>query len=454
MLLICVDDLRPELGCYGHPQVLSPHIDKLAARGLLFERAYVQQAVCAPSRAVLLTGTRPDTTRIYGLSTPVRKAMPKVLTLPQHFKDHGYTTVSLGKIYHHRSDDNALGWSVPEWHPEGPWVGRGYRSDAAIAAVKKNDATTRGRKGIGPATDDADVPDDGYRDGVIADKAIAELRRLKGKPFFMALGFMKPHLPFNSPKRYWDLYQRDAIALPSFRQPPKDAPALALTNWGEMRQYTDIPQSGKLTDAKTRQLIHGYRACVSYMDAQVGRVLGELERLGLADDTIVLLWGDHGWKLGEYGSWCKHTNMELDTRSPIICHVPGQKNAGAKSTALVETVDIYPSLCEAAGLPLPKHLEGTSFVPLLDAPDRPWKRAAFSQYPRGKIMGYTLRSGRWRYTEWIDRKTKKVTARELYDHGASPVARANLAAAPEHKATVAALSQMLADGWQKARPTK
>jgi len=168
----------------------------------------------------------------------------------------------------------------------------------------------------------------------------------------------------------------------------------------------------------------------------------------------VLLWSDHGWKLGEYGTWCKHTNMELDTRSPIICHVPGQKNAGAKSTALVETVDIYPSLCEAAGLPLPKHLEGTSFVPLLDAPGRPWKRAAFSQYPRGKIMGYSLRSGRWRYTEWIDRKTKKVTARELYDHGASPVARANLAAAPEHKATVAALSQMLADGWQKARPPK
>ncbi|MFW6162324.1 MAG: sulfatase-like hydrolase/transferase, partial [Planctomycetota bacterium] len=217
VLFLPVDDLRPELGCYGHPMIQSPHIDRLAAEGLLFERAYVQQAVCAPSRASLLTGTRPDTTRIYGLRTPVRKRMPDVLTLPQHFRQNGYQTVSLGKVYHHRRDDNAKGWSVPAWRPSGPWKGRQYRTEESIAAMRERDATNPRKKGIGPAFEAADVPDNGYPDGVTADKAIEELRRLKaeGKPFFLAVGFLKPHLPFNAPKRYWDLYDRSTIQVPA-----------------------------------------------------------------------------------------------------------------------------------------------------------------------------------------------------------------------------------------------
>ncbi|MFP4058336.1 MAG: sulfatase [Candidatus Brocadiia bacterium] len=452
VLFIAVDDLRPELGCYGDQQARSPHIDKLAARGLLFERAYVQQAVCAPSRASLLTGTRPDTTGIYHLRTPVRKAMPEVLTLPQHFRQNGYETVSLGKIYHHWNDDNGIGWSVDAWHPRGPWEGRGYRSEAALEAMRRRDATDPRKKGIGPPVDDADVPDNGYRDGATADKAIQELRRLKDKPFFLAVGFLKPHLPFNAPKKYWDLYRRQDIQLPARRDWPDDMPRIAGMNWGELRQYVGIPSKGNLDEDQARELIHGYYACVSYMDAQVGRVLGELGRLGLDRNTIVVLWGDHGWKLGEYSAWCKHTNFELDTHAPLILSVPGQKTAGQSTPALVEFVDIYPTLCEAAGLPLPDHLEGTSMRPLLEDPQRPWKTAAFSQYPRGQVMGYTMRTDRYRYTAWIHRKTKKVVARELYDHQAGPLETVNLAGRPEHKATVEKLHAMLEAGWQAARP--
>jgi len=452
VLFIAVDDLRPELACYGHSQILSPHMDKLASRGLLFERAYCQQAVCAPSRASLLTGTRPDTTRIYDLQTPLRKAMPKVLSMPQHFKGHGYETVSLGKIYHHHNDDNGIGWSVPAWHPTGEWKGRGYRSEASHRAMAERDKAHPDRKGIGPAFECADVPDNGYPDGATADKAIEELRRLKGKPFFLAVGFLKPHLPFNAPKKYWDLYRREDIKLPSNRNWPKDMPPVAGSSWGELRAYTGIPAQGNLPDAQARELIHGYYACVSYTDAQVGRVLDELARLGLADDTVVVLWGDHGWKLGEYSAWCKHTNFELDTHAPLLLSVPGQKNAGKKTRALVEFVDIYPTLCEAAGVPVPGHLEGTGLLPLTENPERPWKPAAFSQYPRGRIMGYTMRTDRWRYTEWQDRKTGEATARELYDHEADPGENVNLAGRAEHKETVAKLAQMLKAGWRGALP--
>ncbi|NQT88826.1 sulfatase, partial [bacterium] len=389
VLFIAVDDLRPELGCYGQKHILSPHIDRLAAQGLLFDRAYCQQAVCAPSRASLMTGARPDTTKIYALRTPVRKAMPDVITLPQHFRQNGYETAAMGKIYHHASDDNRTGWSTPAWRPKGEWVGRGYRSEKALAAIRERDARNPEKKGIGPAVDAADVPDNGYPDGAVADRAIAELRRLKDKPFFLAVGFFKPHLPFNAPKKYWDLYDRSTIQVPSNRKAPKGAPSYAMTSWGEMRQYTGIPKKGPVPDAQAKELIHGYYACVSYMDAQVGRVVAELEALGLRDSTIIILWGDHGWKLGEYSSWCKHTNFELDTHVPMLISVPGQKNAGKKTRALVEFVDVYPTLCEAAGVPLPDHLEGTSMMPLFDDPERPWKSAAFSQYPRGRIMGYT-----------------------------------------------------------------
>ncbi|MBN2131029.1 MAG: sulfatase [Sedimentisphaerales bacterium] len=456
VLFIAVDDLRPQLGCYGHKQILSPNIDRLAREGLLFERTYCQQAVCGATRASLLVGARPDTTGVHGNSIPVRKAMPDVVTLPEHFKLNGYETLSIGKIYHHPSDD-AQGWTAPPYRAgtfaEGPWQGRGYLTEEAIAQMEEYNKANPKMQGRGPAFEAADVPDSAYPDGNNADYAIRQLRRLKNKPFFLAMGFYKPHLPFNAPKKYWDLYRREDIRLADNPFVPKDAPSYATTNWGELRNYCGIPKQGPCPDELARQLIHGYYACVSYTDAMIGRLLDELDRLGLRDNTAIVLWGDHGWKLGEHAGWCKHTNFELDTHVPMILSVPGMKTGGQRTQALTEFVDIYPTLCQACGLSLPKHLEGVSAMPLLADPSRPWKKAAFSQYPRGKVTGYSMRTERFRYTEWQNRKTGEVLARELYDHDRDPHENVNAAGQPEYRADVERLSQMLKAGWRAARPS-
>ncbi len=457
VLFIAVDDLRPQLNCYGKKQIVSPNIDRLAREGLLFERTYCQQAVCAPSRASILTGLRPDSTRIYDLNTPVRKALPDVLTLPQHFRNNGYETLSIGKIYHHPNDDKP-GWTIPPFRagtfPAGDWKGRGYRTQEAIEQMNRYLAENPGSDGRGPAYECAAIPDNQYPDGANAEHAIEELRRLKaaGRPFFMAMGFYKPHLPFNAPKKYWDLYRREDIKLADNPFLPADCPSYAPSNWGELRNYVGIPKDGPLSDDLARTLIHAYFACVSYTDAQIGRLLDELDRLDLRKNTIVILWGDHGWKLGEHSMWCKHTNFELDTHVPMIVSAPKQKR-NIRTRALTEFVDIYPGLCELAGLAVPAHCEGTSFVPLIDDPGRPWKSAAFSQYPRGKVMGYTMRTDRWRYTEWQERSTGEVMARELYDQNTDPQENKNIAAAEEMKPIVAQLSAKLKAGWQAARPS-
>jgi len=453
VLFIAVDDLRPELGCYGHPIIQSPHIDRIAREGMLFTRAYCQQAICAPSRASLLSGCRPDTTGIYDLGTPLVRARPDLRTLPQHFRKNGYRTVSLGKIYHHGNDDPA-GWD------ERPRVGRDLYHSGEIREYRKKRLAEADRLGYrgprrynhaaGPSTECLDVPDAAYSDGAITDEALRQLNRHRNRPFFLAVGFWKPHLPFTAPRRYWDLYRRDQIPLPD-KTEPKDAPRIAFSNWGELRAYRDIPKRGDLDAATTRKLIHGYFACVSYIDAQVGRLLGELDRLGLREKTIIILWGDHGWKLGEYGDWCKHTNFELDTRVPLILSVPGVP-AGRKCRRLVEFVDIYPTLAELCGLEIPPHCEGTSMAPLLEDPERPWKTAAFSQYPRGRVMGYSLRTERWRYNEWIHRETGRVAARELYDHARGPFTGANLAGRPGQEELVKKLSRMMKAGWRGAVP--
>jgi iduronate 2-sulfatase len=470
VLFLGVDDLRPQLGCYGHKQIQSPNIDRLAARGFRFDRAYCQQAVCAPTRASLLTGTRPDTTRVYDLQTPLNTVRPDLISLPRHFRMNGYETVSLGKIYHHATEDPE-GWSAPPWLPRSEWGGgwRGYRDPLSLHTVKQNDAALKaayerdlksGKKapqpqyGRGPAYEGPDIADNLYPDGMTADKAVEELRRLKDRPFFLAAGFLKPHLPFNAPKKYWDLYRPEDIELPTRNAWPEGMPKLAGSEWGELRAYTGIPAQGPVDDGTMRMLIHGYYACVSFTDTQIGRVLAELQRLGLEQDTVVILWGDHGWKLGDYGAWCKHTNMELDTHVPMILSVPGQKNAGGSTRAFVEYVDIYPTLAEACGLPVPAQCEGLSMLPLLERPERKWKAAAFSQYPRGReVMGYTMRTERWRYTEWISRSSGEVTARELYDHAESDVANANLADLPDQTARVKELSATLdkGRGWKRVR---
>ena len=446
VLFIFVDDLRPQLGCYGAKTVKSPNIDRLAREGMLFENAYCQQAVCAPSRASVLSGWRPDSTGIYDLEHPLRSMHPDVITLPQFFKQAGYETITIGKVYHHHDDDKA-NWTRM---PTAQGVGYALEANKAIIAGRRKEGLAKGLKGTplsryarGPASECADVSDETYVDGANARLAIRQLGELKqaGKPFFMALGFLKPHLPFNSPKKYWDLYRREQFAVPP-RSTPKDMPALALNDFGELRAYTDIPrQRGPLDDDKTRELIHGYHAAASFTDANIGKVLDELDRLKLADNTVVVLWGDHGWKLGDYGSWCKHTNFEIDTHVPLLFRGPGV-SVGKRCKALVEMVDVFPSLAELTGGKAPAHCEGTSLKPLLADAKAQWKNFAVSQYPRGPVMGYSARCDKWRYTEWVGRDGQ-VVARELYDHSAGPIAAENLAERPEHAELVAGLSKRL-----------
>lgn len=452
VLFIPVDDLRPVMGCYGGI-AHTPNMDALAKRGTVFNRAYCQQAVCSPSRTSLMTGRRPDTTKIYNLEDSFRDTIPDVVTLSQHFKQHGYHAQSFGKIYHPGLDDKRS-WSVPN---NKPLNGKTYSpSVAAQLAKEREEARARGVKKPVEAVrglpwEATDYQDEETPDGIIATRGIEALRRLKDQRFFLAVGFLKPHLPFIAPRKYFDLYPMEQMKLAANRIAPKDVPAIAMHNWGELRQYKGMPQKGPLSDQQALELIRAYYAATSYMDAQLGRVLAELERLDLLRNTIVCLWGDHGWHLGENGLWCKHSNFEIATRAPLIVSSPGQKSPGAVSNALVEFVDIYPSLCELAGLPLPEGLEGTSFVPVMNDPGRTWKTAAFSQYPRGKIMGYSMRTDRYRYTEWQD-ANKHAVAAELYDHSDHSREEENLASREDRKGLVAALSRQLRAGWKAAKP--
>jgi arylsulfatase A-like enzyme len=461
VLFIAVDDLRPELGCYGAKHIHSPNIDALAKRGTVFQRAYCQQAVCSPTRSSLLTGLRPDSTKVYDLVTHFRTHVPDVVTLPQRFKDAGWHTVSFGKIYHGGYDDPPS-WSEASTFPRRP----AYLlpENAALIERKQVEAKAKGKKKgsntpvRGPAYESADVADDAYGDGQIAELALDKLRDLaqQPKPFFLAVGFLKPHLPFIAPKRYWDLYDPGKIKLADNPFPPRGAPEFALTSFGELRNYHGIPATGPVSDDLARTLKHGYYACTSYTDANIGKLLDELDRLKLREKTIVVLWGDHGWKLGEHGGWCKHSNVENDTRVTLIVSAPLQKAAGYSTSALVEFVDIYPTLCDLAGLSKPNHLQGSSFAPLLDDPYRAWKVAAFSQYPRShegqQLMGYSLRSDRYRYTRWVDRKDhSKIVAEELYDHERDPAENQNVAADAAHVAGLEACRKLADGGWQAAR---
>jgi arylsulfatase A-like enzyme len=441
VLFFAVDDLRPELGCYGVAGIKSPNIDRLARRGMVFERAYCQQAVCSPSRTSLMTGARPDSTKVWDLVTHFRKAMPEVVTLTQHFKQNGYFVQGMGKIFHPGYDDERS-WSVA-------WQTSKAPAYAGGKGPGEKDEDKPKQKG-GPAYEAGEVADDFYKDGQVANLAVQTLRELKSKkePFFLAVGFAKPHLPFVSPKRYWDMY--DAAKIPMAANPyrPKDAPEFALTNSGELRNYPGMPREGAIPPELARTLKHGYYAAVSYMDAQVGKVLDELDRQGLSENTVIVLWGDHGWKLGEHGEWCKHSNVENDTNAPLLMAAPGMKAAGKHSRALVEFVDIFPTLAELAGLPLPAHLEGTSFKPLLDNPARAWKKAAFSQYPRGqKLMGYSMRTERYRFTVWVGRNDhSRIEAVELYDHHTDPQENTNIA--KQQPKLVGELMEQWRAGWQ------
>lgn len=453
VLFIMADDLRPELGCYGANHILSPNIDKLAASGTLFERAYCQVSVCNPSRSSLLGGVRPDTTGVLDNQHFLRPQLPDIVTLPQHLKNNGWYSVSLGKIFHHSErepGDDPQSWSEPAWYhgmPYRSWFSK--ETDEKLKAIKKLPADKRPKLVRGPPYEAADEPDEVYSDGQTAAKAIETLQRLKsmGRPFFLGVGFHKPHLPFTCPQKYWDMYPADTIKLPENYKTTADVPAPALHNWYELRSYGDVPATGGISDEMALNLIRGYRACTSFVDAQIGRVLDELDLLGLREKTIVVLLGDHGYHLGENGIFTKMTNFELGTHAPLIVSAPGKK-PGHRTRALVEFVDIYPTLAELCGLKPPGHLEGISFAPLLDQPNQAWKEAAFSQYLRPgkeKFMGRSVRTDRWRYTEWASLKGE-VVGSELYDEQNDPQENHNLTKEPANATTVVDMAKLLHQG--------
>ncbi|WP_199773853.1 sulfatase [Stieleria maiorica] len=446
VLLICIDDLKPTIGCYGDPVAVTPNIDDLAARGVRFDRAYCNQAVCAPSRNALMTGLRPPTIGVYDLPTHFRDAAPDVVTFSQHFKRNGYLAEGLGKIYHtgHGNRDDVDSWSTRSWRPKAS----AYVLEKNLA-MRKPDAKGKVR---GPATESAEVPDDTYADGLIAEEAVRRLEtytKRTDQPFFLAVGFLKPHLPFVAPKRYWDLYDESKLPMPTVNTAPRDAPSYAGTSFGELRNYSDMPATGEINEATTRHLIHGYYAATSYTDAQIGKLLGALDRLQLADKTIVALWGDHGWHLGDHGMWCKHTNYEQAARIPIIVAAP-QGGRGVASEALIETVDLYPTVTELAGLPMPVGLDGQSFAGVVADPNTPARNFVTHVYPRGGRLGRAIRTERYRMVEWKKPGDARDTAEiELYDYQTDPLETKNLAASAAE--TVAMLRANL-DAQPEAKP--
>lgn len=435
VLLICVDDLKPTIGCFGDTHAKTPNIDRLAARGMLFEKAFCNQAVCSPSRNALLTSLRPQTLGIYELSTNFRKGSPDAVTLPQLFKNNGYRAEGLGKIFHvgHGNVNDEASWSVPHYSPK-----------TISYALKENNPPTSTREEAlfdnkkeawklprGAPTENADVPDNRYGDGMIADEAIKRLEAAKQKPdepFFLAVGFLKPHLPFVAPKKYWDLHDPATLPKPTSHQAPEGAPEFAPSSWGELRQYKDMPDTGPVTQEQQRHLIHGYYAATSYMDAQLGKVLDALDATGFTSNTIIVFWGDHGWHLGDHGMWCKHTNYEQAAHIPVIVSAPGITQAGSRTKSLIETVDIYPTLAELAALPAPANLDGRSFVTVLKDASASTRDHAIHVYPRGEGLGRAIRTDRYRLVEWkpIGAGAEKSMF-ELYDYQADPLESKNLA---------------------------
>lgn len=501
VLFIAIDDLRPELGCYGSPIVESPNLDSIAANGLRFDRAYCQEAICSPSRASLLSGLRPDQTGITHNYVQFRDLNPDSLTLPQHFMNQGYETVSVGKIFH-RPGDDPKSWSRQPAVDKTPYKRPRY----TFADPKNHELHQRYRKEMyekygeaskqglasGPAFENYDVPDHAYIDGWNTEVAIATLKDMLGndpeKPFFLGLGFKLPHLNWVAPTKYWDLYDPTEIKLASRTKGPKGGAEIGLHPSFELRVRANIPKIGPMGDDLSRTLLHAYYASVSYVDANIGKMMAALGEAGVSENTIVIVWGDHGWHLGDMGIWGKATNYEIATRVPLMISAPGMKARGKATDALVELVDIYPTLCELAGIPKPDHVVGRSFAPLLEDPEQNWKEFALSQFPspalrewaanplspemretffgplieeveeriirqmgdqwdrdlfENHLMGYALRTDRYRFVTWLDSRDHgaEPVFVELYDHATDPTETVNVAA--DHPEVVESLSEQL-----------
>jgi iduronate 2-sulfatase len=428
VLFIAVDDLRPEIASYGRGHMKTPNIDRLAKQGVVFGRNYCQVPTCGASRASLLSGMRPKCDRFLNFKTYLQNDVPDAITLPEHFKNNGYYTVSNGKVFHHQ-DDCPESWSEPDWRPDKVM----YLLEESIARLEKN------KNNRGPAYECANVGDFEYPDGKMIEKSIKDLRRLSrmDEPFFLAAGIYKPHLPFNSPKKYWDMYDRDQIEPADNPFVPNGAPKISFTNWGELRSYDGVPKEGPLDEETTLTILHAYYAAVSYADALVGLLLDELEALGIADDTIVVLWGDHGWNLGEHSFWSKHVNYETSLHAPLLIKVPGFAG-GTKVKSLSEFIDIFPTLCDLAGLEKLSQLQGESLVEVMKNPKAAGKKAVFSRM-RG---GDSVKTDRYRYTEWINQKNKRL-AHMLYDHQKDPDENVNVVNLSEYKDVVAEHVKMI-----------
>ena len=433
VLFIAVDDLRPEIGAYGAKHVKSPNIDHLSTEGLTFTRAYCNVPVCGASRASLLTGIKPTKNRFVNYFTYAQKDAPGAVSLPQHFKNNGYYTVSNGKIFHNQ-DDILESWSEEPWRPS-PRNGN-WRNFITERNLKIADSIDDGRAW---PYEWVEAHDSAYFDGLIAQKTIRDLKKLKelNTPFFLAAGFLKPHLPFNAPQKYWDLYPTESISLPENYYRPENAPDAAIHNFGELRNYYGVPKEGPVSDEMARTLIQGYYACVSYTDAQIGKLLNTLDELELRENTIVILWGDHGWQLGEHTLWCKHSNFDVAMKVPMIISAPNFEG-GLKTNALVEYIDIFPSLCELAGLELPVQLHGRSFVPLMDNPNQDFKDLIYARF----INGESIKTDKYLYTEWYN-KENEFYGRMLYDHQTDPNENVNISEFPENEALVDSLSKIL-----------
>ena len=513
ILFIAIDDLRPELGAYGSDIAVTPNLNKLASQGLLFNKAYCQEAICSPSRASLMTGARPETINVVENFTYFREANPDIITLPQHFKNNGYETVHTGKIYHKPAfADLGLSWSrkpaQDKMTIERSKTPGGFANPESQEMFKKNRAdmiakygpdAPRNGLGKGPAYENADVPDTFYEDGYNAELAIVTLKDMleknPDKPFFLGMGMKKPHLDWLAPKKYWDMYDASKIKLATQTTAPENGATMGLHPSFELRARFGIPKKGPIDDEMARVLKHAYLASVSYIDAQIGKMIKGLEEAGVRDNTIIIVWGDHGWHLGEMGIWGKATNYEIGTRVPLMIWTPDMPagSRGKTTDALVELVDMYPTLDELAGLEQPAHLEGQSFVPLLSDPNKQWKEAAFSQFPNpalrewaanplsqgmretyfgplieeqeakikkqqgdkwdrdlfeNDLMGYAMRTDRYRFIVWKDYKNKEKAPVfvELFDHKTDPTETKNVA--ESHPEIVKELMVQFNKGWK------
>lgn len=506
VLFIAIDDLRPELGCYGSDIVVSPHLDQLAKEGLRFDRAYCQQAICGPSRASIMTGLRPDSNGVVKNDVYFRDTIPDVVTLTQYFIANGYEALNSGKIYHGRMKDLEKSWSMnPNFKgmPKRTITPGGYAikenqdlfKQNKKVAVEKYGPENSGGLAHGPAFEAGPVSDITYGDGYNTQAAINTLPKLKEnkKPWFIALGYSKPHLPFVAPKKYFDYYDPQKIKLSEQDSAPQNGATVGVHASFEMRTRANIPKNGQIDADLSRKLKHAYYACTSYVDAQIGKMLKALEEQGMRDNTIVVVWGDHGWHLGEYGIWGKATNYEIATRVPLIISTPTMKAKGKSTQALVELLDLYPTLVELCGLEMPKHVEGKSLVKLLDQPDLKWKEGVRSQFPspalrewaanplsdgmrqtffgplirdvemkikhqfgdqwsrdlfENDLMGYAYRTDRFRFVAWLDVKDKLADPlfMELYDHQNDPHEQINVAT--KHPELSRELLNKLRAGWK------